>query len=52
MNPGTEFLRQSREYLTAHYLPKLQAALDDLPEEDLWWRPNPASNSIDRKSVV
>ena len=46
METGTAFLTQSREYLTAHYLPKIQAALEQLPEADLWWRPNPASNAI------
>jgi uncharacterized damage-inducible protein DinB len=44
--PGVAFLAQSREYLTAHYLPKIEAALEGLDEGDLWWRPNPASNAI------
>jgi len=43
---GAAFLAQSREYLTAHYLPKIRGAVEPLAEEDLWWRPNPASNSI------
>ncbi len=46
METGAAFLAQSREYFTAHYLPKVRAALDGLAEEDLWWRPNPASNAI------
>ena len=46
MDTGSAFLAQSREYLTAHYLPKIRAAIDGLSEADLWWRPNPASNSI------
>ena len=46
METGAAFLTQSREYLTAHYLPKIQAALEALDESDLWWRPNPASNAI------
>src|ERR1043166_1411731 len=46
METGTAFLAQSREYLTAHYLPKIRAAVERLGEEDLWWRPNEASNSI------
>ncbi len=46
MATGAAFLTQSREYLTAHYLPKIQAALEQLDEADLWWRPNPASNAI------
>lgn len=43
---GALFLSKSRHYLTASYLPKLEAALDGLSDDDLWWRPNPASNSI------
>lgn len=46
METGARFLTQSREYLTAHYLPKITAALEQLDEADLWWRPNPASNAI------
>jgi|KBSSwiStaDraftv2_1062776.scaffolds.fasta_scaffold29247_3 uncharacterized damage-inducible protein DinB len=46
MNTGSAFLAQSREYLTAHYLPKIRAALDVVPEADLWWRPNENANSI------
>ncbi|MGQ0702049.1 MAG: DUF1572 family protein [Gemmatimonadales bacterium] len=45
-DPAAEFLRQSREYLTGHYLPKIQAALERVEDPDLWWRPNPASNSL------
>jgi uncharacterized damage-inducible protein DinB len=46
METGAAFLAQSREYLTAHYLPKILAAVDRLSDEDLWWRPNEASNSV------
>ncbi len=46
MATGAAFLAQSREYFTAHYLPKIRAAVAGLTEEDLWWRPNPASNAI------
>jgi uncharacterized damage-inducible protein DinB len=46
MDQTAAFLAQSREYLTRHYLPKIRAAVEPLSEEDLWWRPNPASNSI------
>ena len=41
-----EFIRRSRAYLSGQYLPKIRASLDRLPEEDLWWRPNAASNSV------
>jgi uncharacterized damage-inducible protein DinB len=46
METGAAFLAQSREYLTGHYLAKLRAAVESLGEEDLWWRPNEASNSV------
>ena len=45
MSTGTEFLAQSREYLTGHYLPKLLAALTVLSDDDLWWRPHETANS-------
>jgi len=46
MDIGAAFLTQSREYLTEHYLPKILAAVDQLSDEDLWWRPNAVSNSV------
>ena len=46
MDPGVAFLAQSREYLTAHYLPKILAAVNQLSDADLWWRPQESSNSV------
>ncbi len=47
MNSAIEiFLARSRRYLTHEYLPKITSSVARLPLEDLWWRPNPASNSI------
>ena len=46
METGAAFLAQSREYLTAHYLPRIADAIDRVAEDELWWRPNDASNSI------
>ena len=40
------FLRQARFRLQSDYLAKITAALESLDEEQLWWRPNAASNSI------
>jgi uncharacterized damage-inducible protein DinB len=40
------FVDLSRYYLTGEYLPKLRTAVSPLPPEDVWWRPNEASNSI------
>jgi uncharacterized damage-inducible protein DinB len=42
---GPAFIERSRSYLRDDYLPRLRKALAGLSEEDLWWRPNPASNS-------
>ena len=35
----------SRRYLKREYPAKIRLALARLPEEDLWWRPNPGSNA-------
>jgi uncharacterized damage-inducible protein DinB len=43
---GKTFTNYSRRLLTADYLPKIEACLHRLSEEDVWWRPNEASNSI------
>jgi len=39
-------LSAARRFLTADYLPKIVSCLDALSEDDVWWRANPASNSI------
>jgi uncharacterized damage-inducible protein DinB len=43
---GKTFTETSRRLLTADYLPKIEACLHRLSEEDVWWRPNEASNSV------
>jgi uncharacterized damage-inducible protein DinB len=43
---GRTFLDHSRSYLTHEFLPRIRSAVAQLPEEELWWRPNEASNSI------
>jgi uncharacterized damage-inducible protein DinB len=40
------FLHESRRLLRSDYLPKIERCLERLSEEDVWWRPNAASNSI------
>ena len=40
------FLAQSRAFLRDEYVPKILRCLERLSDEDIWWRPNPASNSI------
>jgi uncharacterized damage-inducible protein DinB len=46
MEIGRAFIRRSNAYLRDDYLPKIRRAIDGLPDEDIWWRPNQASNSI------
>ena len=45
-DPSARFLAESRRYLTEEYLPKIRHALEPLSEDDIWWRPNEASNSL------
>lgn len=45
MTLSRAFLDQSLTLLRGEWLPKIEAALDALGEDDLWWRPNEASNS-------
>ena len=40
------FLEKSRSLLVSDYFPKIDRCLERLTEEDVWWRPNDASNSI------
>ena len=40
------FVERSRQFLTATYLPKIEAAVAQLSDDEIWWRPNPSSNAI------
>lgn len=40
------FLEFSRAKLAEEYWPRLRACVDSLTSEQLWWRPNEASNSV------
>lgn len=40
------FLSESRRLLVADYLPKIEKCLGKLSDNEVWWRPNEASNSI------
>lgn len=40
------FLVKSRSLLVSDYLPKIERCLEHLTDDDVWWRPNDASNSI------
>jgi hypothetical protein len=45
-NAATLFLEFSRHKLLEQYWPRLRACLETLTDEQLWWRPNDASNSV------
>lgn len=40
------FVEFSREKLKEEYWPKICRSIDSLTDEQIWWRPNEASNSI------
>jgi uncharacterized damage-inducible protein DinB len=40
------FLEFSRHKLMDHYWPRLRACAESLSDEQVWWRPNAASNSV------
>lgn len=40
------FIDESRRALKYEYLPKIRSSVARLTDEDLWWRPNAASNSV------
>lgn len=42
----TLFLEFSRQKLLMQYWPRLRACIEPLTDEQIWWRPNEASNSI------
>ena len=46
-DPAIEvFLRFSHHKLLEQYWPRLRKAVEPLSDEQIWWRPNEASNSI------
>jgi uncharacterized damage-inducible protein DinB len=45
-NIATVFLDFSQEKLLNQYWPRLRACVESLSDEQVWWRPNPSSNSI------
>jgi uncharacterized damage-inducible protein DinB len=40
------FIDRSAYYLASEYLPKIERCLEQLNDKQIWWRPNPRSNSI------
>jgi uncharacterized damage-inducible protein DinB len=43
---GRAFLEKSRKLVLSDYVPKIERCLEQLGDDDIWWRPNEASNSI------
>ena len=43
---SANFLEYSRKKLLDEYWPRLKSTVEPLSEEQVWFRPNPASNSI------
>lgn len=41
-----EFIEESRRFLTSAFLPKIERCVEQLSDEDIWYRPNESSNSI------
>src|SRR5882724_3514934 len=41
-----DFIRNARELIKDEYLPKIERCVEQLTDEQVWWRPNPESNSI------
>ena len=40
------FVAQCVEHLQGDFLPKIRTAVEELSEQQLWWRPNENSNSV------
>jgi len=40
-----DFLTVSQNSLSKQYLPRIEKCLAQLSEDEIWWRPNPSSNS-------
>jgi hypothetical protein len=43
---ATLFLDFSRKKLLDQYWPRMRACVESLSDDQVWWRPNDASNSI------
>jgi uncharacterized damage-inducible protein DinB len=46
MSIAASFLERSRYYLCREYPTKIRAAVEAMPTDRLWWRPNEQSNSV------
>ncbi|MBA2339967.1 MAG: DUF1572 family protein [Pyrinomonadaceae bacterium] len=43
---ATSFVAEARKYLFDVYLPRVERCVEELTDEQIWWRPNEQSNSI------
>lgn len=46
LNVGSAFIDRAIDFLTNEYLPKIERCLEQLNDEQIWWRANEESNSI------
>ncbi len=46
LNVGSAFIDRAIDFLTGEYLPKIERCLEQLNDEQIWWRANEESNSI------
>ena len=46
MSIAASFLERSRYYLCREYPTKIRAAVEAMPADRLWWRPNEQTNSV------
>jgi len=46
LNVGSAFIDRAIEFLTGEYLPKIERCLEQLNDEQIWWRANEESNSV------
>lgn len=46
LNVGSAFIDRAVEFLTGEYLPKIERCLEQLNDEQIWWRANEECNSI------
>src|SRR6267142_1292437 len=45
-NVSPAFIQEARDLINEEYLPKIERCVEKLTDEQVWWRPNPDSNSI------
>ena len=46
MNIGKEYIQYSRQRLTKEYLPRIQHCLNELSDDEIWWRAHETDNSV------